>query len=223
MVDVKSDPPKGDLWRKLLLIAFPVILSGVGLWTWQNAYWQHQLEEKRKDWELRQLYERKEARSKAMVELITQMNKALETFITATLYSDSVRKRAHDSLTKDPSPENAARWKSMKDEGAALFNAAERDWLIRARVALGEIKIVFDDPHGEFSKEWKEIIGMTGQACSLFNETQATSSKIYYVMLTLRKQKDSLLSNMRAQFERFVKQQLEQSISDGSIGKIRER
>jgi hypothetical protein len=198
-----------EFYQKLILAVVGVALGGVALWTWQRKYWEYQLRRQTEDWKLRQRYSRKDSQRVAMEELLVEMNRALEDFVTATLLVASGIQRRHDYIQQGGTEEGVKKWDQEVDKSVEQFNESEREWLAQSRVISGKISLHFNDPTGEFVRLWDEIVHQSEGTCTLFHDPGITLREIWNRMLELRNKKNELLDLLQKGIDRFVSEELE--------------
>jgi hypothetical protein len=202
-----------DFFQTLLLAVVTAVIGGIALWTWQRAYWDYQLKRQRQDWMLRQCYARRDSQRRAMEELLVEMNRSLEAFLTTTEGLLSALVRAHD-LRRQQGTQDVEKWKAgvrARDQAVAEstqeFNEAEPVWLADSRVLSGKIRLYFGEQSAAFEERWGGIIQESANTCQLFNDGDMQA--VWKHVHTLRTTKNDLLRELQEALDAFVQQKLE--------------
>jgi hypothetical protein len=178
--------------QQITVVLLPIVAGGIALWSWQRRYWEYQLSRQTHDWKYRQTYSRKESLRVEMETLLVDMNRELETMVSAASLMRSARQR------KVPP--------KQMDQQAIQFNDAESIWLVQSKVLLGKINLYFDNSNANFSKKWDEIIERTYTFCELLNTEKLDELSKLSAMLC--SQKDRLLKEMEDEINSFVSREL---------------
>lgn len=198
-----------SFYEKLILTVVTLSLGGLALWTWQRKYWEYQLRRQTEDWKLRQCYSRRDSQRIGMEQLLVEINRALEDFVTSTLLTASAIQRRQDYIQQGGSEEGVKKWNQEVDKSVDEFNEAERDWLAKSRVILGKISLHFHGQTGNLEKLWDEIIHESEGTCTLFHTAGITLRQIWDKMLDLRNKKNNLIEILQKEIDRFVLAELE--------------
>jgi len=145
----------------------------------------------------------------SMEELVVEMTAALEEYLTSTeRAADAIQVRQRSLQQGDV--ESLVINTRMQDQAFDEFNAAEKVWLAKSKgELLARLGQRFDDPGGDLSKRWNDIIAESATMCRIGNAAQKDAQYLRTLrdqIRKVRKDRDALLAQLRKLIELVAKE-----------------
>lgn len=187
----------------VLLAAVSALAGAAILWTSERRYWNYQQDRLYRDWVMRQTYGRRDSQRQAMEQLITDVNRLVEEFVTAVHLALSAETRRRQAATARRAREAEARSASVGERTKA-FNAVEERWYVEAPVLRGRLHLQFGS---RFEDRWQAIARSASCMCGALNHFVGggDGGSAWALTRAMRDGKDALLIELEDTIDAFVR------------------